>query len=156
LSHVWLGLFAVFCRTAQSCSSTSPQDCYDLNLPKAEQFRGGKICTHCKIFLCDVVNTSLILGNTWLKGYTWLNVSIFQRIHEKKSSLGMERNDRLDFFSDLVKFKIQEQTRKRLFRSSCIIINHHNNNRRLAFSIWKVFEVFLWEKCSLCSHGEVN
>lgn len=88
--HVWLGIFAGFCRTAQSCSSPSSLSCYYLNLLKAEQFRGG-ICTPCTRFLRVVVNTSLILGNVWLKGYTWLNVSIFQRPCEKKSSVGMEK-----------------------------------------------------------------
>lgn len=44
LSCVWLGLFAGFYRTAQSCSSSR------LLLLKAEQFSGGRICVHCKIF----------------------------------------------------------------------------------------------------------
>lgn len=91
------GFFAGFCRTAQSCSSPGPLDCYYLNLLKAEQFRGG-ICTPCTRFLRVFVNTSLILGNVWLKGYTWLNVSIFQRTHEKKSSVGMEKMTDLIFF----------------------------------------------------------
>lgn len=34
-------------------------------------------------FLPVIVNTGLILGNVWLKGYTWLNVSIFQRTLKK-------------------------------------------------------------------------
>lgn len=42
-----------------------------------------------------VVNIRLILGNVWLKGYTWWNARIFQRPPQKKkkknSSVGMER-----------------------------------------------------------------
>lgn len=74
--------------------------------------------------LCDVVNTNLILGNIWLKGYTWLNVSIFQGTHEK-SPLWEWKKLPIWYFSDLIKFKSQEQTRK-LFGSSCIIVNYHN------------------------------
>lgn len=74
--------------------------------------------------LCDVVNTNLILGKVWLKGYTWLNVSIFQGTHEK-SPLWEWKKLLIWCFSDLIKFKSQEQTR-RLFGSSCIIVNYHN------------------------------
>lgn len=33
---------------------------------------------------------------------------------------------------------------------------NNNNNKKLAFTIQKFFEVYLWENCLLCSHGEVN
>lgn len=142
------GAFGCF---LQNCSSSSPQDCYYLNILKAEQFNGGRICMHCKIF-CVLVNTGLILGSVWLKGYTWLNVSISQRTYTKKSSVGREEMTDLFFFF-LISFKIQEQTRKRSFESSWTksqpktvpLIQHLK-------SLWS----FSLENFFMCSHGEVS
>lgn len=136
------GAFGCF---LQNCSSSSPQDCYYLNILKAEQFNGGRICMHCKIF-CVVVNTGLILGSVWLKGYTWLNVSISQRTYTKKSSVGREEMTDLFFFSwSHLKF------RNKLEKDYLNLPGQKANPKLyLSFSIWKVFEVFLW-KISSCA-----
>lgn len=74
-----------------------------------------------------VVNIRLILGNVWLKGYTWWNARIFQRPPQKKKKKIplWEWKEWLMWFSVLIKFKIQEQTRKWLFRSFSIMLDRH-------------------------------
>lgn len=128
-----------------------------------------------------VVNIRLILGNVWLKGYTWWNARIFQRPPQKKKKkflCGNGKNDWCDFlFSLNLKFKNKPGNDYSDLSPSCWIVTEQNlktqnkpkrkqtnkttkeqqqKKTTLAFTIQKFFEVYLWENCLLCSHGEVN
>lgn len=89
-------------------------------LSSAEE-EGFVLAAKCSLWCCEY--HSLIPGNVWSNSYTWLSVSIFHRTHEKCPL--WEWKKPTGFFSDLIVFKIQEETSKRLFSSSCIIINYH-------------------------------
>lgn len=162
---VRLVIFTVFRRISGLCSSASPWVVSAWTYWKLSSLKKEGLVFTTKFSLCCCEY--------------WLNPRerLVERLHlvkcknfpeapTKKFLCGNGKKDWCDF-SVLIKFKIQEQTRKWLFRSFSIMLDHHRtktkntkqtkkkkktnkqNNKRtkkLAFTIHKFFEVYLWEK----------